>query len=125
MTMPMRSNPNASTLIERLPKMARKKWKMKKIRLPYLTAYPELFKKFLRLNNRKKTFYHEDFVNAGYYFVRTRMYIYGNKDKREWCDKHTPNWTFMGSIFYFQNERDALMFQLRWSEETPKDLEWR
>ena len=104
--------------------MTKRKWKMKKIRLPYLTAYPELFKSFLRLNDRKKTFYHEDFVNAGYCFVKTRMYIYGNKDKRAWCEKHTPNWTSMGGTFYFQDERDSLLFQLRWSEDNAKELRW-
>ena len=83
-----RSNPNASTLIERLPKMARRKWKMKRIRIPYINANPELFKRFLRLNNRKKTFYHEDFVNAGYYFAKTRMYIYGNTDNGTVIDSY-------------------------------------
>ena len=98
---------------------------MKKVRIPYLTGYPELFKRFLRLNDRKKTFHHDDFVNAGYPFVRSQMYIFRNPEKKAWCDKHTPNWTWMGSMYYFQTERDALLFQLRWSEDQPKELDWR
>lgn len=105
--------------------MSRRKWTMKKIKIPYITGYPELFKKFLRLNDRKKTFYHEDFIKAGYYPVATRTLFFGRPEKKAWCDKHTPNWTWMGSTFYFQNERDALLFQLRWSEDNNKGMEWR
>lgn len=74
----------------------------------------ELFKKFLRINNRKKRFYRRDFTSAGYSIVAYDTWTSPWYMHREWLDQNTPNWTRFDGHFVFQTESDAVQFKMRW-----------
>lgn len=93
------------------------KWKpYSTIRLPRKINEPAFAKKFLRLNDRKKYFYIEDFKRAGYHCVCLPNNIwYGSPAVKEWCNNNIgPNWCTMGQFFCFQNEQDAMLFKMTW-----------
>ena len=78
----------------------------------------EMYKTFLRLNDRKKTQWAEDFRKAKYHEAEPNDKTV-NGDWRAihtWCEEqfglHGYTWT--GHIWWFENERDKLMFLLRW-----------
>ena len=78
----------------------------------------EMYKTFLRLNDRKKTQWAEDFRKAKYHEAQPNDKTV-NGDWRyihTWCDeKFGPHgYTWTGEIWWFENERDKLMFLLRW-----------
>jgi hypothetical protein len=78
----------------------------------------EMYKTFLRLNDRKKTQWAEDFRKAKYHEAEPNDKTV-NGDWRyihTWCDeKFGPHgYTWTGHIWWFENERDKLMFLLRW-----------
>ena len=89
-----------------------KSWTSFTLRLPRKFSSPELNKSFLRLNNRKKIFYHEDFIQAGYPFAKTQGY--NRAEVKEWCNANLKDWGYMGDYYYFQNEQDAMLFKMRW-----------
>ena len=78
----------------------------------------EMYKTFLRLNDRKKTQWAEDFRKAKYHEAQPNdKTVAGNwSDIHTWCDeKFGPHgYTWTGHIWWFENERDKLMFLLRW-----------
>jgi len=78
----------------------------------------EMYKTFLRLNDRKQTQWAEDFRKAKYHeAIPNDITVNGEwRYIHTWCDekfgKHGYTWT--GHIWWFENERDKLMFLLRW-----------
>ena len=78
----------------------------------------EMYKTFLRLNDRKKTQWAEDFRKAKYHEAEPNdKTVAGDwRAIHTWCEEqfglHGYTWT--GHIWWFENERDKLMFLLRW-----------
>lgn len=94
----------------------KKKWKMNMIKLPRKRGDKDLFKKFLRLNDRKKWYYVNDFQKAGYHTttLKSNSWVTKRNDIERWCNRNTPNWTSISHVYVFQTERDMMMFMLRW-----------
>lgn len=86
------------------------------LELEQILNTPEISKKFLRLNNRKKRFTCSDFKKAKYFSVLDP----GHSDKewtqiQEWCNQNIgPNWCCCGGYYWFQTESDAVLFKMRW-----------
>lgn len=88
-------------------------------------AYVEMdlyqYKNFLRLNDRKHRQYEADFLKARYpYIDRPNGHINtSNIDVMDWLDMTMPNrWVYFSGWaprIYFENERDKMLFILRWS----------
>lgn len=100
-----------------VPNYKKNKWKPHSImRLPRKIKNADLCKKFLRLNDRKKYFYVEDFKSAGYHGVRLDWETWhGDPEIKEWCDANIgPNWCGIGPWFFFQTQQDALTFKMVW-----------
>jgi len=78
----------------------------------------DLYKTFLRLNDRKKTQWAEDFRKAKYHEARANdKTVSGDwRAIHTWCEEHFGKYgyTWTGEIWWFENERDKLMFLLRW-----------
>lgn len=76
-----------------------------------------VYRVFLRLNNRLKTQSDNDFLKAGYYWVKvpTANVIAATIWCREQYGKH-GSWTnYSTRIFWFENQKDQVAFQLAWS----------
>ena len=78
----------------------------------------EMYKTFLRLNDRKQTQWADDFRKAKYHeAIPNDKTVNGEwRYIHTWCDeKFGPHgYTWTGEIWWFENERDKLMFLLRW-----------
>jgi hypothetical protein len=74
------------------------------------------FKYFLRIYNRRKH-HHPDYITSlGYTKFRVR---YSDViEAKDWCKKTFKPGSYIRSMndFWFANERDALLFSLRWSQ---------
>lgn len=79
-----------------------------------IPARPELYNRFLRLNNRRKTVCEQDFQDAGY-FQET---FHGNFRQElvaiNWCRKTFGNHGYWRNRnrFWFATQDDALLFKL-------------
>lgn len=78
-----------------------------------------LYKTFLRLNDRKKTQWAEDFARAGYHSATPNDSVVAGDwhGIHLWCERQygPDGYTWTGDQFWFENERDQLLFLLRWS----------
>lgn len=73
----------------------------------------DLYKTFLRLNDRKKVCYGRDFIKAKYPMVKFTQ----DKNWHEvlaWCERQYGNsgYTWCGGDFFFKDEDDAMLFRL-------------
>lgn len=83
-------------------------------------AFPEYFKNFLRLNNRRRSFTVDEFKNAGYPVVELchsqwRKY----NDIRDWCNSNFQIGTWVSdgyNTFAFSNIDQATFFKLAWDD---------
>lgn len=79
---------------------------------------PNIYKYFLRLNNRRRTQSDQDFADAGYHFVhnisgKNTGYAY------KWCQQQFGEWGFHYPVggkgkWWFCQPQDAMMFELTW-----------
>lgn len=81
----------------------------------------DVYRHFLRLNNRKKYLRVRDLDKAGYPSV-----MLGDRAPRgckDWCDaQFGPNaWLQHWGVFYFRDERDAMLFKLTWIDVDESD----
>jgi hypothetical protein len=78
----------------------------------------EMYKTFLRLNDRKQTQWADDFRKAKYHeAIPNDKTVNGEwRYIHTWCEEQfgKNGYTWTGHIWWFENERDKLMFLLRW-----------
>ena len=105
-------------LMRRVRRLSKQLFDKKKPTIHGSPMTKDLYKTFLRLNDRKKTQWAEDFRKAKYHEAQPNDKTV-NGDWRAihtWCEEqfglHGYTWT--GHIWWFENERDKLMFLLRW-----------
>lgn len=61
---------------------------------------------------------HEVFRQAGLYSVNVGLSGLDDwQGLHQWCQQQfgTDHYTWTGSVFWFENEQDAVLFTLRWS----------
>lgn len=58
----------------------------------------------------------EEYQTSGYYPIQVNILWYWG-EIHEWCCQHIgrDHYSWTGSTFWFENERDAVLFALRWS----------
>ena len=82
---------------------------------------PEIYRCFLRLNNRRRTQSDADFTNAGYPSVIAKSVWDQRISVIDWCDQvFGPHGYFTGTglRYWFLSQADADLFTLTWLSST-------
>lgn len=79
-----------------------------------------LFRNFLRLNDKKKSFSEKDMIKAKYPLVRlTNNQISQRNEIFEWCDSNIGkhSWVHNGhNVIVFSNEQDETLYKMVWND---------
>jgi hypothetical protein len=76
----------------------------------------DVYKNFLRLNDRKKHQTRQDFIKAGYPWASIRDLDY-NEAVQSWLDDSIGKYRYVvvWDAIFFENKNDHLLYTLRWS----------
>ena len=79
---------------------------------------PELYKTFLRLNNRRKTQCIHNLRIAGYPIIFCKLRSNARLDSMEWCDNQFGKYGYfkIDRFFAFRTIEDSILYKLTWSE---------
>lgn len=77
----------------------------------------EIYKHFLRLNNRKKQVRCSELSAAGYPSIQVKDIRSNNYT--DWCNTQfgTNAWIENSGVFWFRDEKDATLFRLTWEDD--------